>query len=273
MEDLVDVNVEAMLYQVLRVGGILVGGWVGAQVSARTLKRVFDKRLDAQRLMLLSKAVFYFIILLTLIYGLGAAGVNLKVVIGAAGLLTVAIGFAAQTSISNLISGLFLVTESPFVVGDIVDVDGLMGVILSVDLMSTRIRRFDNVMVRIPNELVMKSKLMNYTRHPLRRVDLRFTFSYQTDIKKLRDLFMEIADKNPLCLEEPQPLFVLDRFADSGIEIQFSPWGKTENFLLLKNSIHEEIKLGLEAAKMEIALPHRALLFKNPMDRFTEPRP
>ena len=83
----------------------------------------------------------------------------------AAGLLTVALGFAAQTSASNLISGLFLLGERPFVVGDVIRLaSGITGEVVGIDLLSVKIRTFDNLLVRVPNETLLKSELTNLTR-------------------------------------------------------------------------------------------------------------
>jgi hypothetical protein len=99
-------------------------------------------------------------------------GFDFTVLLGAAGIVTVAIGFASQTSASNLISGLFLVWRRRSGIGDIVTVDGVTGEVLSVDLLSTKLRTFDNLQVRIPNETMVKARITTLNRFPLRRVDL-----------------------------------------------------------------------------------------------------
>jgi small-conductance mechanosensitive channel len=70
---------------------------------------------------------------------------------------------------------------------------------------------------------------------------------------------MAVADRNPLCLDEPKPLFIFLGFGDSSLQIQFSVWAKRENFLDLRNTLQEEIKIGFDAAGIEIPFPHRTL--------------
>ncbi len=206
-----------------------------------------------------------------LVLGLGAAwalrelGFDLAALLGAAGLLSVAVGFAAQTSVSNLISGVFLLLERPFAIGDVVEIDGTQGEVVSVDLMSVKIRRFDNLMVRIPNETMLKSKLSNLTHYPIRRYDLNFGVAYATDLERLRETLLAVAEANPLCLSEPPPLIIFTGFADSAVTVQFSTWCRTDRFLELINSITVEVKEALDAAGIEIPYPQRTVHLKGPL--------
>ncbi|MFN9975907.1 MAG: mechanosensitive ion channel family protein, partial [Phycisphaerae bacterium] len=112
---------------------------------------------------------------------LDSLGFDLKVLLGAAGILTVAVGFAAQTSASNLISGLFLMFERPFVVGNSIVIGDLRGEVVAIDMLSTKIRTFTNMMVRIPNETLVKSNIVNLSYFPIRRVDLEVGVAYSSD--------------------------------------------------------------------------------------------
>ena len=191
--------------------------------------------------------------------GLNAIGFNLGVLIGAAGVLSVAIGFASQTSASNIISGLFLVAERPFSVGDLIKVGETTGEVLSIDLLSVKLRTFDNLFVRIPNETLIKSEVTTLTRFPIRRIDLSIAVALKEDIKAVRKVLEKVAEANPLCLDEPKPKFVFLGFGDSSLNMQFSVWVKRESFIELKNSIHEEIKEAFDAESIEIPFPHRSL--------------
>jgi small-conductance mechanosensitive channel len=88
---------------------------------------------------------------------------------------------------------------------------------------------------------------------------LQIGVAYKEDIGRVRDILVEVADKNPLSLEEPRPLFIFQGFGDSAIEIQFSVWVLKDNYLPLKNSIQEEIKQAFDSAGIEIPFPHRTL--------------
>jgi small-conductance mechanosensitive channel len=209
--------------------------------------------------MLLRRLTFAVTFGLVLAMALHQVGFQLSVLLGAAGILTVAVGFASQTSASNLISGLFLVTERAFVVGDVITVEGVTGEVLSVDLLSVKMRTFDNLYVRVPNETMIKSRITNLTHFPLRRVDIKIGVANKENLTHVREVLERVADWNPLCLDEPKPLFVFKGYGESAIELQFSVWGKRENYLALSNGIHEEIKKAFEKEGIEMPAPHLAL--------------
>ncbi|WP_103020168.1 mechanosensitive ion channel family protein [Salinibacter altiplanensis] len=236
---------------------VLVGLALG-RLAGNGLARLFAED-DAQRAMILRRGALYGITGLFAASALMELGFDLSVLLGAAGILTVAIGFASQTSASNVISGLFLLSERPFAVGDIIRVNGTVGEVLSVDLLSVKLRTFDNLFVRIPNETMIKSEVTNLRRFPIRRVDLQIGVAYKEDLEAMREVLMEVADRNPLCLEEPAPLIIFQGYGDSSINHQFSVWAKTEHFLDLRNSIPIEIKEAFDEHGIEIPFPHRTL--------------
>jgi small-conductance mechanosensitive channel len=188
--------------------------------------------------------------------------------LGAAGVFSVAIGFASQTSASNLISGLFLLAERSFAVGDIIKVGDTTGEVLSIDLLSVKIRTFENLYVRIPNETLVKNQTTTLTKFPIRRIDLQIGIAYKENIERVRKLLMEVADKNVLCLDEPKPLFIFLGYGDSSLNIQLSVWAKKENFLDLRNSIYEEIKEAFDENGIEIPFPHITLYAGSVTDPF-----
>lgn len=147
------------------------------------------------------------------IIGLGIAealqiiGIDLSVLLGAAGFATVAIGFAAQTSTSNLISGLFLMLENAIKVGDFIEVGTLSGEVLSIDPLSVRMRTFDNRMVRVPNELLVKSPLTNLTGFPIRRIDLVLLIPQEADLRAARAALIGLGEADPDVLQQPRRSF------------------------------------------------------------------
>ena len=243
-----------LLQAALKIGiGLILG-----RLAGNGLARLFGGE-DAQRTMILQRITFYGVAGLFVASALTELGFDLGVLLGAAGILTVALGFASQTSASNVISGLFLLGERPFSVGDVIRVNGTTGEVLSVDLLSVKLRTFDNLFVRIPNETMIKSEVTNLRRFPLRRVDLQIGVAYKEDLRKVREVLMDVADRNPLCLEEPAPLIIFQGYGDSSINHQFSVWALTENFLELRNSIPLEIKEAFDEHDIEIPFPHRTL--------------
>ena len=238
---------------------LVIAGVVLARMASRLVAHTLGDRLHAHGIQLLRRAVMYSIIVLFSISALRELGFKLHLLLGAAGVLTVAVGFASQTSAANLVSGLFLVFERPFSVGDVIRVGSTTGEVLSVDPLSVKLRTFDNLFVRIPNETLVKSEITNLTRFPIRRLDLPIGVAYKEDLQRVQETLLAVANDNPLSLEEPPPLFIVLGYGDSAIDLQFSVWGLRENYLDLRNSIQREIKEAFDREGIEIPFPHRSL--------------
>lgn len=238
------------------IGGLLlVFGYLVAFITTAAFVRTMSQRLTAHQLLVWRRAIFYFLFLLFAISSLHEMGFKISVLLGAAGVFTVAIGFASQTSASNLISGLFLIGEGSFVVGDTIQVNKTIGEVLSIDLLSIKLRTADNIYVRIPNEQLIKSEVMNLTRFAIRRVPININIAYKEDIRKVRRVLLDLADKNPLVLDEPKPQVVVQNFADSAITLNFNVWTRKENFLDIKDAMQESIKLAFDEHQVEMPFP------------------
>ena len=238
---------------------LLAFGYIAGRIVSTTLIKLIHKGMTPHGNQVLKKSAFYAIFGLFAISALKQLGFDLGALLGAAGILTVAIGFASQTSASNLISGLFLMIERPFSITDVIRVGGTTGEVISIDLLSVKLRTVDNLFVRIPNETMIKTEVTTLTKFSIRRADLQIGIAYKEDIGRVKTLLTEMAQKNPLCLEEPAPLFVITGFGNSSIDIQFSVWAQREKFLELKNSLYEETKNTFDREGIEIPFPHVSL--------------
>jgi small-conductance mechanosensitive channel len=234
---------------------ILVLGWVGGRVGAAIGARVTREHLSAQGVMVVRRLTFWIVFGLAVVSAMRELGFDLSVFLGAAGILTVAIGFASQTSASNLISGLFLLGERPFVVSDVIKVGQYTGEVVSIDLMSVKLRTFDNLLVRVPNETLLKSDIQNLTYFPLRRLDLPLRVPFDSDIERVREILLDVADAFPLALDEPRPAVIFLQFGDHGIELQFSVWAARERWLELKNGLPEKIRQAFDDHGLQFAAP------------------
>lgn len=217
---------------------VLIGRLISTRLSLATERLT---RLEPSQRVLFQKIARYAIMALAITAALGQIGVDLKVLLGAAGVLTVAVGFAAQTSASNLISGLFLMFERPFVIGDIITVGDTQGVVMAIDLLSTKIRTFTNLMVRVPNETLVKSSITNQSYFPIRRVDLRVTVDFKTDVSKLERLMREVVTDDPLCMVNPEPVFLFRGFGDFGINAELQVWALSENLITVQNDVYRHL--------------------------------
>ena len=248
----------ARIYPLIQAVLLLLSGWFLARAARFAVLRAF-RHLAPQQLVLASRAVYGLVFILFAVSAMRELGFDFAVLLGAAGIVTVAVGFASQTSASNVISGLFMVLERAVIVGDVIRVGTTTGEVLSIDLLSTKLRTFDNLLVRIPNETMVKAEITTLNRFPIRRVDLPIGVAYKEDLKKVRDVLMAVAARNPLCLEEPAPNLIAQGFGASSIDYQFSVWAKTEKWLELKNSMQAEVKAAFDREGVEIPFPHQSL--------------
>ncbi|MEZ5524281.1 MAG: mechanosensitive ion channel family protein [Pseudomonadales bacterium] len=234
-------------------------GWVVARLASRFFTRFTRFKLNKHQLAIYTRFIFYLLFSLFAITALHQLGFKISVLLGAAGILTVALGFASQTSASNLISGLFLLGEKPFEIGDVLKVDGDTGEVISVDLLSVKLRTFDNLYVRIPNELLIKSKFTNLTKFPIRRIDLVIGVAYRENLQKVIQLLLELTARDARCLEEPQPFCIITGFGSSSVDLQLSVWCRREVFRDLKSELMQAIKQSFDAHGIEIPFPHVSL--------------
>jgi small-conductance mechanosensitive channel len=239
--------------------GILLAMIPAVHAAASMLARTLRRKLSLQSLMLATKGFKYAGTGILILMFLHEVGFNLSTVLGAAGIAGVAFGFASQTSLSNLISGLFLVVERPFEVGDLLQVGGTSGVVHSIDLLSVKLRTFDNRFVRLPNETLIKTEFTNITRFPIRRLDIDLGVAYKEDIGRVMRVLGEIADRNPFALDEPAPLILFKGFGASALDILFGVWFEKQDMLNLRNSIMRDIKERFDREGIEIPFPHRTL--------------
>lgn len=243
---------------------VLVVGLLVAKLASAAVSRALARRLSAQHVMLARRGTLWLIAGATVVTVLNHLGFDLGVLIGAAGIFTVAIGFASQTSASNLISGLFLIGERPFVVGDVITVGTRTGEVTAIDLLSVKLRTFDNLFVRIPNETLLKSEIVNVSYYPIRRVDFTVRVPYGEDLTHVRATLMAMAEETPMCLDEPKPLFAFQGFEDSAQTVKFGVWATRENYLEVSVTMPQAIKRAFEAADIAIPYPQHVVHIAQP---------
>ena len=243
----------------VRAALLLFAGMPLAWALSRWVRGYVTRLYNPQKGLIIGKLVFWPIALILAVSVLRELGFSLAPLLGAAGIMGVALGFASQTSVSNIISGFFLLAEEPFMVGDVINVGDVTGSVLTIDMLSVKIRTFDNKMVRIPNETLVKAQFTNVTRFPIRRVDVPVGVAYKEDVGRVRQILMDVADRNPNVLMEPAPQVMFTAYGSSSIDFKFAVWTRRESWLAVKNSITEEVKLRLDAEGIEIPFPHVSL--------------
>ncbi|MDE7140255.1 MAG: mechanosensitive ion channel family protein [Treponemataceae bacterium] len=209
----------------------------------RIIKGVVRKRLAVNMKPVLvqgiSKIISYVFYALMVMYVLGLFGINLSAVWGAAGIAGVAIGFAAQTSGSNLISGLFVVTDKAMKIGDFIEVDGVSGTVDAISFLSVRVHTADNQLVRIPNSLIINNKLKNYATYDYRRYVFEFSVDYSSDLDKTLEAIKQVPARCPTVVtdegHEPAAWYVA--LGESGISMNLIVWCKRADFFQTKSDV------------------------------------
>ena len=227
------------------------------------VKRITVKRCSLQTQHIIDKIIRYtgfIVIVFTVFHRLG---IDISAMLGAAGIAGVAIGFAAQTSISNVISGLFVITERTFKINDIIEVSGTMGTVQSINLLSVILKTFDNQYVSIPNETIIKANLINYSQFPYRRVKTELRVAYGTDLRKLQTVLLDVAKNNAFVIADPAPSILWNTFSTSSIEFTLMAWTRVEDFIHLRNSLFIEIDEKLKQEHIVLPFPQLDIHFKD----------
>jgi len=237
----------------------LIVGYVIIQTLVILSKRLMWKSLSLQSKLLVTRIIVYVGIFVILFTVLNHLGISLTTLLSAAGIISVVIGFASQTSISNVISGIFIISEKSFEIGDLVKVGDKMGIVYSIDLLSIKLKTLDNLLIRIPNQTILSTEITNVTKFPIRRMDIDISVAYKEDLEKVMDVLKRVSKDTPLCLDEPEPLLIIKNYAESGIIILLGLWFEKTNYLALRNSVMVKIKKAFEAEGIEIPFPHISL--------------
>ena len=240
-------------------------GFAIARLVSNTFIRTIGSRLNAHQRLLWRRGIFYFIFLLFLMTSLREAGFKLSVFLGAAGILTVALGFASQTSATNLISGLFLIGEGSFEVGDTIQItlirgQTIEGKVISIDLLSVKLLTLDNVYIRLPNEQLIRTPVMNLSKYPIRRIQITLAINFHEDIIKVRQVLLDVAKHYPLVMDDPKANVAVTAFRESSIELLFSVWCRKENALKVRNEMMERVRNGFVDHQIEIPVPKMGLI-------------
>ncbi len=174
--------------------------------------------------------------------------------IGAAGLV---VGLALQSTLSNFASGMLILIYRPFDIGDIVEIDGAIGTVHSMTLLSTAIKTFDNQHLVVPNNTVWGTTIVNVTGSNTRRVDLVFGIGYGDDMDKAEKIMQKVLENHDLILKYPEPVIKVNELADSSVNFICRPWVKTENYLDVYWDITRQVKEEFDKQGVSIPFPQR----------------
>ena len=229
-------------------------------------KKILTKKEKTQILPTVIRIIRYIIYVLLVIYILGVFKIDISALLGAAGIVGVAVSFASQTSLSNIISGFFIVSEHALKIGDFITVEGISGTVDSIDLLSVKIKTPDAQMVRIPNEKILNTNLQNTSFYPVRRINVTIPLNRTTDLDYALAIAKEIPGKCPNVIADPEPIFYYDGFNEYGVNLVIGVWLNNSDLFIVRNQLHIAIKKSFEEANIEISYPRLELLTKTPSE-------
>ncbi len=252
------VQLEAQVVALVKAVIIAVAGYIIARSASPALEKIISREINAHIGRLARNLTFYALIALALLTAIGQF-IDLTALLAAAGIAGIAIGLASQRSVSNIISGLFLLIDQPFTIGDAVSVGEDEGTVIDMSLLSTRLRTFDNKYLRIPNDTVAGSKIINYTKFDIRRVDMEIGIAYKEEVGKAIEVLIEMAKNHNEVLVEPEPQVFATKFSESSVDLVVRAWVPRTEFFRLRSELIMKAKKALEEAGIEIPFPHRTI--------------
>ena len=238
---------------------VLAAGVIIAKLVDKLLVRAGMGRLPEHVLKPLRRLVAATIVAIAALAALTALHVDVSSVVVAGGFAGIVVGFASQTTVSNLISGLFLLFERPFRIGDSVVVGGHAGIVTDIKVLSTKIRRFDGTEVRIPNEKVFSSDIVTLTGNVARRISFVVGIAYKEQIAAAREVIMGVLEEDPLVLDEPGPVVYVKELADSSVNLRVKAWVPSHRYMEVRMRIVQKVKEELDRVGIEIPFPQRVV--------------
>ena len=199
-----------------------------------------------------AKVILYIVVIVSALSSLGIQTHSLVAAIGAAGL---AVGLALQNSLSNLAAGILLAGNKVFKKKDYVEINGVSGMVESVGLLTTTLRTVDNKTVTIPNNSCLSNNIINFSNFSMRRIDLQVSIAYEDEVTEAKRLLIELFDSSPLVINKADVLVGVESFGEYGVNLLARIWVTTDNVLVARMELLEQIKSIFDESKITIPYP------------------
>ena len=183
---------------------------------------------------------------------LGVDTTSLVALLGAAG---IAVGLALKDSLQNFSSGVMLIIFRPFKNGDFIEAGGVLGVVEHIGIFTTNLKTGDNKEVIVPNGHIYGGTITNYSSKPTRRVDIVLGISYGSDIKKAKDIALDLLKQDSRVLPEPAPVVAVGALNNSSVDLVVRPWVNSGDYWAVMWDFNEKVKSAYDAAGIEIPFP------------------
>ena len=229
-----------------------------------TRRGMEKSKMDQSLILFLSSLISWglkVLLFISLASMLGIETTSFVAVVGAAGL---AVGLALQGSLANFAGGVLILIFKPFKVGDLIESQGVLGHVEEIQIFITRIVTLDNKLVILPNAKLSNENLTNYTEKGQLRVDLVVGISYDSDIRKAKEVLSEVMSNHPKILKDPAPSVNVLGLGESSVDLAVRPYATPEEYWDVYFDIYEQSKLALDDAGITIPFPQRDVhLFQN----------
>lgn len=241
----------------------VIVSWFGSRLLAFLIVR---KLLNKARISLDSKAIiqriiFFSMVILVILSVLTYLGIPLATFAFISGAVAIGFGFGAKNIIENFLSGWILMSEKPIRIGDVIEMDEFLGVIIEIGNRSTQIRRNDGAQIVVPNSQLLESKLINWTLFdPYIRTTVRVGVAYGSDVELVKEQLSHIIQNHPLIQKEPQPIVVFEDFGDSSLVFDTFFWISVKSGTeprLLRSEIRCSIERAFKTHGIVVAYPQR----------------
>ena len=250
---------------------IVIIGMIVARIVSNTVNRLMlARKIDATVADFLSALVRYGIIAFTLIAALGRVGVQTASVIAVLGAAGLAVGLALQGSLSNLAAGVLLVMFRPFRAGEYVDLGGVAGTVLNVQIFSTTMRTVDGKIVVIPNGKIIAGNIINFSREPVRRNEFIIGVAYDSDIDQVKKILTDIIQSEDRILKDRGMTVRLNELGASSINFVVRVWSNSSDLQSVYWDVLERIKREFDANGISFPYPQMDVNFKRVKERAAE---
>jgi small conductance mechanosensitive channel len=228
---------------------ILFAGLYTIRLINRFIRRMMIKRdLDPTLTKFLSDILLWVLrvlLFVTFISNLGIETSSFVAILGAMGL---AVGLSLQGSLSNFAGGMLIILFKPFKVGHTIEAQGVSGTVSEIQIFVTKLITGNNQTIFVPNGSLSNGTIINYSLQGFRRADLTIAISYDTDIKKAKDIITGVLNNNPKILKTPIAEVSVKNLTDNAIQLAVRPWANNEDFGAVFSDTLESCKLAFDAA-------------------------
>lgn len=257
-------RVVAYLPNIVSALVLLIIFWIADKAIRKTLSATLTRMKVARQsqglILRTVRVVLYVFALLTVADQLK---LNITSLLAGVGVMGLALSFAAQDTIGNIISGIVIIIDGLFKEGDWISMGQIHATVTEIRLRTTVLTTFDNETVVVPNKQLAQERIVNYTLTPMARIKVPIGIAYKEDIPRARNIMLEVVRRDKRILPDPKPIVIVSDLGASSVNLQLRFW--VEDPLLkweLMWEYTEKCKIALDKAGIEIPYPHMQLFLE-----------